>query len=39
MKKNRGMVLLALALVSFACADGITTKEANFRSGPGTFLD
>jgi len=37
MKKNRGMVLLALALalVSFACTDVVTTKEADFRSGPG----
>jgi hypothetical protein len=35
MKKNRGMVLLALALalVNFACANVITTKEADFRSG------
>jgi hypothetical protein len=36
MKKNRGMVLLALALVSFACADVITTKEAVFHFAPGT---
>ena len=36
MKKNRGMVLLVLALVSFACADVVTTKEDDFRSGPGT---
>lgn len=30
------MVLLALVLMSFACADVVTTKEADFRSGPGT---
>ncbi|MBF0100314.1 MAG: catalase family protein [Desulfobacterales bacterium] len=36
MKKNRGMVLLVLALVGFACADVITGKEADFRSGHGT---
>ncbi len=36
MKKNRGMILIALALASFACAEVITTKEADFRSGPGT---
>jgi len=31
MKKNHGMVLLALALASFACADVISTKEADER--------
>jgi len=39
MKKNRGMILIALALASFACAEVITTKKADFRSGPGAFLD
>jgi hypothetical protein len=33
---NRGVILLALALTSFACADAVTTKEADVRSGPGT---
>jgi hypothetical protein len=35
MKKNRGMILIALALVSLACADVAATKEADFPSGPG----
>lgn len=36
MMKNIGMILLALALVSFACAKAITTKEADVRSGSDT---
>jgi len=36
MKKNRGMILIALALASFACAEVITTKETDVRSVPGT---
>lgn len=31
--KNLGMILLTLALVSFACAKTITTTEADVRSG------
>lgn len=34
--KNRGMILLALTLVSFTCANTITDKEADIQSGPGT---
>jgi hypothetical protein len=34
--KNLAMILLALALVSFACAKSITTKEADVRSGSDT---
>jgi hypothetical protein len=30
------VVLFALALLIFACAESITTKEADVRSGPGT---
>ena len=33
MTKNLGMILLAVALVSFACAKAITTTEADVRSG------
>ena len=36
MNKNHGMILLALALVSFACGDVITTKEVDVRSSPDT---
>src|SRR5665647_4396 len=36
MMKNLGMILLALALVSFACAKAITTTEADVRSDSDT---
>ena len=34
--KNLCMILLALALASFACAKAITVKEADVRSGTDT---